>query len=459
MNTRKLAEIIAAKRLDSALAAHERWTPEQVAEHQRDRVDAIVRHAAARSSFYAERYRGLVPTSGHVELQSLPALDKATLMEHFDDIVTDSRLRRDELLAHVESADQDALYLGEFRAMATSGSSGLKGLFVYDRAGWSAGMASVLRFHRWSGQKPGIPRRRAAYIGASTGTHMGRRIGASLNIGLHRIIILPATLPVPTIVDALNRFQPDYLPGFPSMIAALAEEQLAGRLRISPRIVQTGSELCTPEMAATITAAWGTPPWDLYGVTESGQVAGECEYHHGMHLFDDLAVVEVVDSNGDPVPDGVYGDQILITSLDNQVQPTIRLAISDRVAIDTEPCPCGLPLRRIRSVEGRADDIIHLPSTNGHTVALHPMQWAPVAKAREVREFQIVQDGPTVNLRVVLHPGSDAKALAQRLTTELSMRLRELGVAEPIIHLRPCDDLGRNAATMGKLKLVVADRA
>jgi phenylacetate-CoA ligase len=459
MKLRKLTEIVAAKRRDAELAKHERWAPEQVAEHQRARIDAIVRHAAASSSFYADLYRGLVPASGHVDLQSLPALDKAMFMERFDDIVTDSRLRRDELLAHVEAADEDVLYGGEFRAIATSGSSGRKGLFVFDRAGWTAVMGGFLRFVRWNGAKPGIPRRRLTYIGATGGTHMSRRISASLDIGMHRMMILPATMPLPQIVAALNRFQPDYMPGFPSMISALAEEQLAGRLRISPRIVSTSSELRTAEMTATIEAAWGTRPWDLYGVTESGMVACECDEHHGMHLFEDLAVVEVVDVSGDPVPDGVVGDQVLVTSLDNLVQPTIRLAVSDRVAIDPEPCPCGLPLRRIRGVEGRADDVIHLPSTNGHTIAVHPMQWAAVAKAREVREFQIVQEGPAVNVRVVLHPGADAVALEQRLTDELGARLRELGIAEPIIRLRPCDDLGRDAARMGKLKLVVADRS
>ena len=56
-------------------------------------------------------------------------------MERFDDMVTDRRLRRDALLAHVERLDGDELYLGRYRAMTTSGSSGRKGLFVYDRAG------------------------------------------------------------------------------------------------------------------------------------------------------------------------------------------------------------------------------------------------------------------------------------------------------------------------------------
>ena len=105
MRRRKLAEIVAAKRKDSELARHETWTPERLAEYQRTRIDAIVRHAVASSGFYRERFGGLVPETGHVDLKTLPALDKETFVERFDEIVTDPALRRDELLAHVESAD------------------------------------------------------------------------------------------------------------------------------------------------------------------------------------------------------------------------------------------------------------------------------------------------------------------------------------------------------------------
>jgi phenylacetate-CoA ligase len=456
MTRRKLAEIFAAKRKDSELRRHETWTAERLAQYQRTRVDAIVRHAVASSRFYADRFRGLVPDTGHVDLRSLPAFDKATLVERFDDIVTDTSLRRDELLAHVESADSDVLYRDRYRVIATSGSSGRKGLFVYDRPDWAPVMSGFLRFTRWTGARPSIPRRKIAYVGASGGTHMSRRITATFDVGLHRVLSLSATMPMARIVDELNGFQPDYLPGFPSMIAALAEEQIAGRLRISPRIVTTSSELRTAEMTAAIEAAWGVDPFDLFGVSESGMVACECERHRGMHLFDDLVAIEVVDAAGDPVPDGEVGDRILVTSLDNRIQPTIRLAVSDRVSIDPDPCPCGRPMRLLRAVDCRSDDIIHLPSANGRSVAVHPMQFAPVAKAREVREFQVVQEGSTLNVRVVLHPGSDAGALERRLADELGSSLSGLGVAEPVIRIERCDSLERDPAKMGKLRLVVA---
>ena len=38
----------------------ERWPRERIERRQRERIDAIVRHAVARSPFYRERFDGLV---------------------------------------------------------------------------------------------------------------------------------------------------------------------------------------------------------------------------------------------------------------------------------------------------------------------------------------------------------------------------------------------------------------
>ena len=91
------------------------------------------------------------------------------MMEHFDELVTDPRLRRDELLAHVEALTGDALHLGRYRVMTTSGSSGRKGLFVYDRPAWSALIAQFLRYSAMVGVRPRLPRRlRVAALGAAS---------------------------------------------------------------------------------------------------------------------------------------------------------------------------------------------------------------------------------------------------------------------------------------------------
>jgi phenylacetate-CoA ligase len=433
-----LGNVVRAVKLDKAAQKREGWSRDQLLAYQRERIEAIERHAVAHCALYRER--GVDQP-----------LDKATLMARYEDVVTDPRLRREDLLAHVESVDHDARLFGGMRVMSTSGSSGLKGLFAYDRDGWAAVSAGFMRVSRWAQTTPRLPRRKVGYVGPSGGMHMSRRLASSIGDGPHRMRVFPATLPLAQIARGLDAWQPEMLGGYPSMLAALAEEQTAGRLHIAPRRVMTSSELRTPAMTAAIERAWGSVPWDMYALTEAGILGAECEHHQGIHVFEDFLAVEVVDADGRRVPDGEVGHQMLVTSLDNRLQPTIRLAVSDMVALDSSPCPCGRPFARLRAIEGRTEDVLIVDG-----VLVHPLQFASFAVAPEVREFQVVQHGSRLTVRTALRDGADAQVVAPRLEAELTEKLRRLGLESPHVRVETCDAIARDPARMGKLKLIVA---
>ena len=448
---KRLADFAAGARLSRELAEHERWPRERLARFQQQRLDELVRHAVAHSPFYRER---IGRPTGPVELGRLPTLEKATMMERFDELVTDPRLRRDDLLAHVETLTGDALHLGRYRAMTTSGSSGRKGLFVYDRQAWRALIAQFLRYNAMAGVRPRLPRRlRVAALGAASPSHMSRRLTQTVDIGLHRVLSLPVTLPLTRLVAQLNGFQPQFINAYPSIAVLLAEEQLAGRLRISPERMATSSELRTPAMTARIHEAFGVRPFDLYGTTE-GLWGAECDQRTGIHLFEDMTLIENVDDDHRPVPEGQPGSRLLVTSLFNLTQPLIRLEVADAFVLDPDPCPCGRTLRRIRSIHGRSDDVLALPGTSAATVSVHPLQFAVVARDRDVVEFQVIQEGPRLRLLVVAR--GEAPALETRLRTAVEQRLRDVGVAEPAVEVERLPALARQPG--GKLQIVVADR-
>lgn len=449
---RRVADVGAALSLSRELAARERMSRSLLEAHQRERVDALVRHAVAHSPFYRERLAGLAG-DGPVDLASLPTLDKATMMERYDELVTDRRLRRDELLAHVERLDRDELHLGQYRVMTTSGSSGRKGLFAYDRAAWRGLMAQFLRFNAYVGIRPRMPRRRIAAITGGSPVHMSQRCAATMRVGLHRVLSLTVTTPVPQLVDALNGFQPQFLGVYPSVAALLAEEQARGRLRIAPEGIMTSSELRTPELAARLEEVFGVTPFDLYATTE-GLWGSECEHHAGHHLFEDMAVVENVDGEGRPVPPGEPGARLLVTNLFNLAQPLIRLEVADAMTLEPEACPCGRTLVRTRTVDGRSDDVIRLPGAGGATVAIHPLHFGIVGRDREVLQFQAVQEGRAIRLLVV--PRGPAPELEARLRTGLLGCLAELGVARPEVAVERREGLDRPPG--GKLQMVVAER-
>jgi phenylacetate-coenzyme A ligase PaaK-like adenylate-forming protein len=260
-------------------------------------------------------------------------------LERFDELVTDRRLQLDELLTHLHQIHDDALYLGEYRVMTSSGSSGRKAVFVYDRAAWIAILTMFLRRSSWVGLRPGLPRTRLAMIGGGAPTHMSRRGAQTLNVGLHRLLSLSVTQPVGELVSRLNAFKPDFMNVYPSTAGLLADEQLAGRMHLALRGLTTNSEPLTPTLRERLKRAFGVTPTDFYATTE-GLWGHECEAG-SLHLFDDMCIAENVDDDGRPVPPGEIGSRLLVTNLFNRVQPLIRFEISDLVAVEPEPCPCG----------------------------------------------------------------------------------------------------------------------
>jgi phenylacetate-CoA ligase len=188
-------------------------------------------------------------------------------------------------------------------------------------------------------------------------------------------------------------------------------------------------------------------PYDFYATTE-GLYGTECEAG-SMHLFDDMCIVENVDDDGRAVAPGEVGTRLLVTNLFNRVEPLIRFEVTDLVAIDPEPCPCGRSLTRVRSLAGRAEEVLRLAG-----VTVHPLHFALVTADPDVREFQVVQEGDALRLRVALRAGSDGAPA--RLQARLGARLEELGVVKPVVSVETVEALERTAG--GKLQMIVAGR-
>jgi phenylacetate-CoA ligase len=353
---------------------------------------------------------------------------------------------------------RDQLYLGRYRVMVTSGSSGRPGLFVYDPVGWRSIGAQFLRASSWVGLRPSLPRQRMAMLGGASPSHISRQGAATLAVGVHRILSLPVTLPLPELVQALNQFQPTYLSVYPSVAMWLADEQQAGRLQLSPQMLVTGAELRTSEMTQRLQETFGVRPFDVYGCTE-GLWGSECEHHQGIHLFEDTTLVENVDPDGRPVPAGQPGARLLATNLYNLVQPLLRLEVTDLVTLDPDPCPCGRTLVRASTIHGRSDDVLSLAARHGGQVAVHPLHFGPLTRDPQVREFQVVQDGPVLRIRIVASHAATAgdDLLETRVGQAVAQQLLKLGVQDPQVSVERRPKLARSAG--GKLKLVIADPA
>lgn len=446
----QVSGIARAMKLARETREREYWPAARMREHQASALASLVGDVGSRSEFHRSRLSGLVGEDGSVEVSALPTLEKKTLMENLDDAFCDPRLRGLDLHSHLLDTE---LVLGEYRVMASSGSTGSPSLYVYSRADWRSMLAVFFRYAGIGGVLPRLPRRRIAAIGAPSLASMTRKLADSIDVGLHRVLKLSVSDPLPQIVEALNSFQPDAINVYPSVAALLADEQISGRLRIAPEVISTSSELRTSEITDRIERAFGVHPFNLYGTSE-GLWGVDCEHHQGIHLFEDWCIAENVDADGQPVPDGQPGARLLLTNLFNRTLPLIRFEVSDVVSIERGTCPCGRTLPRLKAVEGRLDDVLSLPSTGGGKVAVHPSHFSLIAAMPGVREFQIVQRPDEILLRILLGDGATADTTRQ-VTRTVTERLESLSVRDPMITTETVPAIERTPA--GKLKLVIKE--
>jgi phenylacetate-coenzyme A ligase PaaK-like adenylate-forming protein len=423
--------------------ALERWyenaDSSAVATVQDARLRRLVRHAVTRSPFYAERLRA-VDLEAPDLLRRLPPLDKTAMMADLPRVLTDAGLRGIDLEAHLEGLRGDELLLGRYRVMSTSGTSGVRAILVWDREAWVEVLRVYAAFMGSQGLGPRLPRRRVASILAHGPAHMSARVPMSLSAPTRRRLRLAATMPVPELVSALNAFRPDALVAFPSNAAFLADEQLAGRLSISPATIVVTAAECSPSRRARIEAAWSSQPFDIYATTEAGPMAVECEAHAGMHILEDRVIVEQLDG------------RLLVTNLLNLAQPIIRYELSDIVTIDPSPCPCGRAGRRITAIEGRLDDVMHLPDASGNLVPVYPSHFQePLESTPGVRDHRITQLEGRVEVAVVA-----TRDVTASIADAIRRNLAALGVEGTAVDVLLVPEIDHAPDATGKVRRVRA---
>jgi phenylacetate-coenzyme A ligase PaaK-like adenylate-forming protein len=387
-------------------------------------------------------------------------MHKQDLSDSFDLLTTDRRLTRSLLARHLQGmSGPDPLLFGEYRVLASGGTSGLATYVPYDRSSWLSVLAAYVRLASSHGFGPRLlPRRRMAQITAGGPLHMTNRMTTSNKSPAYATLRLDVTAPVSELASALERFRPDVLSGYPSVIAALAEEQRNGRLDIAPQWVFCGSEQFLPSARASMRDAWGIEPYDVYATTETGGVlAFECAAHEGLHIREETCIVEAVDSDELPVGDGEPASGLLVTSWLNGTLPLIRYRLDDATILTSEPCRCGRQSRRIVKLSGRAEDTIRLADANGREIVVHPNNFEETIEQRpEVARYQVLQRADSITVSVVARDPRSTGWSAE-LASDIRTRLCKLGAEPPPILVDVVSELERSATTGAKLKIIRSD--
>ncbi|MEM8680251.1 MAG: hypothetical protein AAGF97_12960 [Planctomycetota bacterium] len=422
------------------------WRRDQVLAHQRHRLREVVAAAQRDSPFHAHRIGHLEAAQLELnDLTRLPPMTKQDVMANWDQLVTDHRLTLEGVNDHlhrVATGEASSLYyLDKYYAAATGGSSGRRGVFVWDQETIIVTANVAHRMDAWYDcTQPPRDTRRTAVICAGSPVHASRVLFPITLDPQRTAEVFPASLPVKEMIERLNAYQPDRIIGYASIVQELCAAAVEGKLQIQPERVSTNSEPLSSTARELAQQAWGINIHNTWGSVETGVAATEGDAFAGMSLAEDFLIVEPVDSEHQPVADAAEADRLLVTRLFGPVMPLIRYELTDTVVLDSGENLDAPGMRRIVEIKGRADGGF----VYAGDVRIHPMVFRGVlGQEPKIIEYQVQQTADGAVIRTVAYGEYSTTRIEQALTRQL----QDAGLPHPRVCIEKLDHIPRHAET------------
>ena len=123
------------------------WSAEEIRNHQQRELRKLLAIAKEKSPWHRNRLADIDPATFTLDdLARIPPMTKDDMMANLDEILTDPRLSRQMLEAHLAELSDDKYLLDEFHVVASGGSSGTRGIFVFGWEEWATAPITFMRF-------------------------------------------------------------------------------------------------------------------------------------------------------------------------------------------------------------------------------------------------------------------------------------------------------------------------
>ena len=114
------------------------------------------------------------------------------------------------------------------------------------------------------------------------------------------------------------------------------------------------AEPLQPSLREKFEKEYDIDTYQMYGATEVGDIAYECNRKNGWHICEEV-IVEIVDpATGHQLGPGELGE-VVVTRLNN-IFFLFRFGTGDLSSFIKEPCPCGRTSFRLRGIAGRVGE-------------------------------------------------------------------------------------------------------
>ncbi len=290
------------------------------------------------------------------------------------------------------------------RIHATSGTTGKPKIGAYTRRDidiWAEGVARCLAMS-------GVSRDDTVIISYGYGLFTG---GLGAHYGAEKIgaMVIPVSTGNTTkLINMLIDFEATAIACTPSYLLHIAEtlekQSLIDKIKLKCCIC--GAEPWTEEMRTQIENRLHIKAHDIYGLTEmmGPGVASDCEYHAGLHVWEDHFLPEIIDpATGKHLPEGEQGE-LVMTTLTKEGLPLIRYRTRDLTSLKYDKCECGRTMARIQRFKGRTDDMLIIKGVN-----VFPTQ---------VEAALLTIDGTTPHYMMIVDRVNDQDTLEVQLEVE-----------------------------------------
>jgi phenylacetate-CoA ligase len=422
------------------------WGRAQIDALQAEALRRLLRYATAHSSWHAARLRHVDIESSSFRLDDLLTMNKRDLMENWDEIVTVPGATRSGAEQHLKNTVDEQYLWGDHVLMASGGTGGSPGLFLYDWNGLALNFASLSRtimdvVGRQFGGRP----LRIASIGAGVSAHGSYIMARIFSDPANTIANYPVWETPELLFPALNAFDPELMFCTSSYSLQLLAGHRAGTLRIDPKLIFFGSEHLTQAAHAAVCAAWpNTLVVTCWGTTEAAGTFA-CPLGDGFHVSEDLVILEPRNEHDAPCEPGELSHSILLTNLYNMALPLIRYRIDDVFEFDQAPCACGIAFRKVKQVQGRSTERFRYGALSIHALLVE----LAILEQPEIKEYQILQTRGGVRIRYSAAAAADETRMRERVVRDM----RQYGLASPEVEIERVGELARSAT--GKLQRFV----
>lgn len=339
-------------------------------------------------------------------------------------------------------------------------------------SGGTTGVPRPTLFTPWEWEMQGIMGARALHLlGARPGDVM--QIPSTLstaNLGwfyytscMHWSGIVPVTTGSGNVTPSRRQLEVAFqwgtnlwaaFPEYLMHLASVAAEEGFDLKKLPTKFIHTflGPDL-DGSLRKLMETTWNCPVYDNYGTHEVGLPAFECREKSGLHIMEDMFILEVADVDTDEIlPAGEKGN-LVITSFYRHHPPLIRYNLRDYIRLltdGTQRCACGSLFRKMDHFLGRSDDMVKLRGTN-----IFPMACvgAVTGDDRTTGEWLCIVERKTAGLdiRDEMTVQVEVKAGisgADQLKAKLEDRLKSDLGAKVIVELVPAGSL--SAYTYGR---------